>query len=208
MVSTYLQKRKSDMAKFLPDKKLTAYRQQLVVNNVRLVYWHVGKRLKGFHQDVMDDAIAQCMLGLIRAAQLFDKNRKAERTGRPVKFGTYAMHWVRCFFQRWTDHRVKEGMHNVVQMSAMGAASEHHTQWEPACDARLAEDESNDADAVARLLRVLPKRLRLLMRLRFIEGLTLEETGAQMGVTRERVRQLEARAKARLRREHGDRAAG
>jgi RNA polymerase primary sigma factor len=56
---------------------------------------------------------------------------------------------------------------------------------------------------LARALRLLPERLRQVLQLRFgLDGRTprtLEQVGAEIGVTRERVRQLETRALRQLR---------
>jgi RNA polymerase sigma factor (sigma-70 family) len=56
---------------------------------------------------------------------------------------------------------------------------------------------------LARALRLLPTRLRDVLTLRFgLDGRparTLEQVGTEIGVTRERVRQLEARALRELR---------
>jgi len=56
---------------------------------------------------------------------------------------------------------------------------------------------------LARALRLLPERLREVVQLRFgLDGRaprTLEQVGAEIGVTRERVRQLETRALRQLR---------
>lgn len=185
--------------KQLPDKRLTRYRQRLVEDNVRLVYWHVGKRLKGFHPDVVDEAVAQCMLGLIRAAQLFDKRRKADRTGKTVKFGTYAMYWVKCFFQRWTDRRVKEQATGGMQLSCVGRRDDGE-QWEPASRDKGEAEAVTDHDAAARLLKWLTPRQRMVMEMRYFECLTLSQVGDRLGVTRERVRQIEEQAKTKLRR--------
>jgi RNA polymerase sigma factor (sigma-70 family) len=68
-------------------------------------------------------------------------------------------------------------------------------------DAVTGTDLSTD---IARLVATLPPRLATVIRLRFGFGdgepLTREEVAATLGVTRERVRQLEQRALARLRR--------
>jgi len=48
-------------------------------------------------------------------------------------------------------------------------------------------------DAVRKLMLDLPARVERVLRLRWFEGLTLKEAGEDIGVTRERVRQLEAK---------------
>jgi RNA polymerase primary sigma factor len=59
------------------------------------------------------------------------------------------------------------------------------------------------AERLARALHVLPPRDRLVLRLRFGLGTTrpqtLEEIGQRLGLTRERVRQIEHQALQRLR---------
>jgi RNA polymerase primary sigma factor len=69
------------------------------------------------------------------------------------------------------------------------------------CEAACEESEGAE---VIEVLRTLPARLRFIIEARFgISGqspLTLAELGKQLGITRERVRQLEGRAMARLRR--------
>lgn len=54
--------------------------------------------------------------------------------------------------------------------------------------------------AIEKELRELPEREAAIIRKRYFEGLTLKEAGAAMGVTSERVRQLEERALRKLRR--------
>ncbi len=53
------------------------------------------------------------------------------------------------------------------------------------------------AERLKPLLKVLPERTRTIMLLRY-RGMTLEEVGAEVGVSRERVRQIEARALVKL----------
>jgi RNA polymerase primary sigma factor len=49
------------------------------------------------------------------------------------------------------------------------------------------------------------EKMRLILELRYIEGMTLEQVGDIMGVTRERVRQIEAKAIRILRANHDNR---
>lgn len=55
-------------------------------------------------------------------------------------------------------------------------------------------------EAIEKELDAIPEREAAIIRKRYFDGLTLKETGAAMGVTPERVRQLEARAFRALRR--------
>ncbi|HZU00883.1 MAG TPA: sigma-70 family RNA polymerase sigma factor [Ktedonobacteraceae bacterium] len=59
-----------------------------------------------------------------------------------------------------------------------------------------------DRDLWALVDSILSPRLRKVIRLRFQEGLSLEQAGREMNITRERVRQLEAIALRKLRHPH------
>ena len=64
-------------------------------------------------------------------------------------------------------------------------------------------------DAIARLLQPLDEREQQILRMRFgLDGAgeqrTLEDVGAVMGLTRERIRQIEARAMSKLRHPSSD----
>lgn len=78
----------------------------------------------------------------------------------------------------------------------------------PSPEARVLERDL--ADRIERALDVLSEREREILRLRYGIGTgeerTLEEIGRRLSITRERVRQLEARALEKIRR-HADRAA-
>jgi len=56
------------------------------------------------------------------------------------------------------------------------------------------------ADAVRKMMLDLPARVERVLRLRWFEGLTLDEAGEDIGVTKERIRQLEIKGMRILRR--------
>jgi RNA polymerase sigma factor (sigma-70 family) len=57
-------------------------------------------------------------------------------------------------------------------------------------------------DALDRALETLPPAQECVLRARFFEDLTLEEVAGRLGVTRERIRQIEITGLQRLRRRH------
>lgn len=155
-----------------------------------------------------DDIHSAGWEGVVRAAQLFDP-------GRGVPFSSYASQWIRGYVgcacresERW---RARRTGHLVYGDQKGGNEPNAGSMWDvlgvsdptnPAGD----PDEFDRLDAlkarVADVLRFLTPRYRRILELRFgMDGgpaRTLEEVGVILGVTRERVRQLEAMALARV----------
>ena len=84
----------------------------------------------------------------------------------------------------------------------------HEEMFEVTADKRSSEHEQlahqeQTANRVNHLLEALEPRLRQIIRMRAgldnSEGMTLEEIGQQLGITKERVRQLNVRAMNQLR---------
>lgn len=67
------------------------------------------------------------------------------------------------------------------------------------CDVVAESIRSEEASIVRQAIDSLPLREATLIKRRFFEGLTLLEIATLMGITKERVRQLETRAKQKLR---------
>jgi RNA polymerase sigma-32 factor len=160
-----------------------------------------------------EDLEQQAVLGLIRSAETFDP-------GRGVRFNTLARWWVRTFLD---DYIVRNAQ--VVRPSLSGGrgsriagirivsldqpvgGEEGSTLGDVIPDERPLPDEIVaqiiDAEAgasrVAVALAKLSARSRAVVEGRFVEGAKLRTIGDRLGVSSERVRQIEAAALKRLR---------
>ncbi|HZO15832.1 MAG TPA: sigma-70 family RNA polymerase sigma factor [Polyangiaceae bacterium] len=153
-----------------------------------------------------DDLAAEGRLGLLVAAQRFDPHRG-------VRFGRYAAWWVRAMVRR---HALRN--RRIVAPPAARQAAMNTRDAPVATDGGLYDladmtpspEELLEAaerrlileSNVRRAMGKLPDRERAIVSRRLLEDdkVTLESLGRDIGVSRERVRQLEERAKGQLRR--------
>lgn len=167
-----------------------AIRHQLVCANLRLVV-SIAKRKLG-PQDDLFERISDGNLVLFRAVELFDASRGN-------KFSTYATWAIRNQLVRAVQTQHQRQVHfHLNQDEALAGATDPHTQAPESADL----DEQRQA-AVAKLLARLGDRERRILIGRYGLGgsdeQTLTELGQELGITRERVRQIEARAHDKLR---------
>jgi len=166
-----------------------------------------------------EDLLHEGALGLIEAARRFESERE-------IRFVVYAAWWIRKFMnealvrqarqvvlpkRRPVDENGERGFHPLREISL---DAEIGRDGDVPLRDRLADPDDGGAvealiheevgTTVAQALAELDPVERFVIERRF--GLnghrsgTLREVGAQMGVTRERVRQIEIRAKDRIRR--------
>lgn len=170
-----------------------ALKKRLVEANLRLVI-HIVKRCYG-HLTSFFELVSDGNLALLQAVEKFDYRRG-------VKFGTYAAWVIRRRFARVIplEHchqsRFVTGADDLMFVSL--ARSVNHP-------AGVAERELTTVVPrwIEQGLEQLPQREREVIRRRFGIGRrecsqTLKEVGFELGITKERVRQIEARALARL----------
>jgi RNA polymerase primary sigma factor len=188
-------------------------RSRLVEANLRFVVAY-AKRYRG-HGVSFLDLIHEGNLGLIEAARRFDPSRN-------VKFITYAVWWIRESMMHVLSEQVRAVSFPPKLFASLGHGGEDVSLSEPLSgdgqdgpaledvlplDQAPIEDEimrQSDARELSEALRDLNGKERAVVRLRFgledDEPRTLQEIGDQLHLSRERVRQIETVAKAKLRR--------
>jgi len=168
-----------------------AVKNEIIAANLRLVVSiakrHVGP-VENFFELVSDGNIS-----LIRAVEKFD-------FARGNKFSTYASWAIMKNFARTIpdEHRRRDRFR-----------TSHDEMFGTTEDARSDQYEQESAQfqresQIGRILERLDEREQKIIISRFglhsgHEPLTLKEVGAEMGVTKERIRQIEARALSKLR---------
>jgi RNA polymerase primary sigma factor len=152
----------------------------------------IAKKHSG-QSDNFFELVSDGNMSLIRAVEKFD-------FGRGFKFSTYASWAIMKNFAR----SIPDEMHRRERF-----VTGHEDLFELAPDMRSDEHEmlatqERATHSVNRLLEYLEPREREIIRMRaglddHARGMTLEEIGQQFGITKERVRQLNARAMKKLR---------
>ncbi len=200
----------------LPDQ-LELHQQRLVLHNLRLVVWMAMKvRRVGM---TLSDLIQEGTIGLMIAANRWE----AQRGNR---FSTYAFWWIRqtmyramhnqCNLVRWPVHTASRLLRAARDGNEDGLkAGQKPVRFLPCSLTRVSIPrcdvmQAHAADSIARAVRqtithLRPNQQDVIAR-RFAIGRdeeeTLEEIGQSHGLTRERIRQIEAKALKRLSHQH------
>jgi RNA polymerase sigma factor (sigma-70 family) len=169
----------------------TAIKDQLISSNMRLVV-AIAKR-HAAQTDNFFELLSDGNMSLIRAVEKFD-------FGRGNKFSTYASWAIMKNFARSIPEEKRRRERYVTG---------HEDMFDIAPDTRSDEQElvasvEQSKNRVNRLLQYLEPRERQIIQMRaglenYSEGMTLEEIGQQLGITKERVRQLNVRIMNKLR---------
>jgi RNA polymerase primary sigma factor/RNA polymerase sigma factor len=166
-------------------------KNQIVRANLRLVV-SIAKRHVGSHENFFE-LVSDGNMSLIRAAEKFD-------FARGNKFSTYASWAIMKNFARTIPDELKHrDRYRTSHDEMFTATQEPRSDWyeqESAQSQRVSE--------VEKILRRLDEREQKIIIHRFgldhsHEPQTLKQVGEVLGVTKERVRQIEARALSKLR---------
>ncbi len=168
-----------------------ATKNQIVRANLRLVV-SIAKRHVG-PQENFFELVSDGNISLIRAAEKFDY-------GRGFKFSTYASWAIMKNFARSIPNELKQRDRFRTSNDELFAATQENRAD------RLSEElaHENRVSAVRKILNRLDEREQKIIINRFgldytREPCTLKQVGESMGVTKERVRQIESRALDKLR---------
>lgn len=179
-----------DEIESLYDQAVTT-KNQIVRANLRLVV-SIAKRHVG-QGDNFFELVSDGNMSLIRAVEKFDY-------ARGNKFSTYASWAIMKNFARTIpdEHRRKDRFRTSHSEMFYSTEERRSDQYEQESAQTQRERQ------ISKILERLDEREQKIIISRFgldhgHEPLTLKEVGAEMGVTKERVRQIEARALSKLR---------
>jgi RNA polymerase primary sigma factor len=172
-------------------KEALAVKNQIIRANLRLVV-SIAKRHLGATNS-FDELVSDGNMSLIRAVEKFDY-------ARGNKFSTYASWAIMKNYARSIPDEHVQRDRFVTGHDEMFEATADERSNEHAHENQLRQMR----DSIAQILEKLDERERSIIVSRFGldeggEPLTLEEVGNELGVTKERVRQLEVRAMDKLR---------
>lgn len=185
-----------------PALRDTEARNALVEQWLPLVGWVIKKlgfRARHVAGLPLEEAESAGRLGLLRAAELWDETRG-------IRFNTFAAYWIKQHIFRAAEqwrlvhvpcHKLHDKSYRPARCFSLDSNS-NKWNYNPVYEA-LSIPDADRRDEMEVAMRCLRQREREVLKLRFWEGLTLLETGARLGVTRERIRQIEARALEKLR---------
>lgn len=197
-----------------PRRRSIEERNDLVEKNLRLIGYCLSRLHLQGHRDA-DDLFQVGCLELVRMANRFDESRG-------IRFSTYAVKhilrrlrwylWTRCnvsvripqnaSLELLADLRRRFRTRSLPGQDSATKEGKHAADLVADPTAPECEQEAitaRDREVIEQALKWLPKRWATVIRGRYLEGKTVKELAADLGVTRARYHQIVNDAMARLR---------
>lgn len=176
-------------------------KNELIRRNMRLVV-HLAKKSTTYAVNAtFDDLVSDGNIALMRSVELFDVDRG-------FKFSTYAMTAIKQIFIRNNQSRIQ--LYN--RETLVDGDILHRLKVDPTNQYEESDDQNIVKNAIDMLYRTMslylsPREVKILtMRYglrseeseKYPDFLTLQQVGDMLGITKERVRQIETRALQKL----------
>lgn len=176
-------------------RRRVAIRNEIAARNIGLIHFVIKRFFPAiWNSQERDIAVSDASLGLLRAIDLFEPNRG-------FRFSTYATRAIFTNTVRWAKQRSKH--FGDGQLSAIVSSATDGSFNDLVADARSSDPASAiglSIDAMNHAIENLgDSNMQAVITMRFYQNMTLQQTGECMGLTKERVRQIEEKALHRLR---------
>lgn len=185
--------------------RLNGKQQQLAADNVPLARWLAN--IFSLKTDIdFDECLGEALIGLCNAARLFNPNFLVKGSNSPVRFSTYATWAIRSRLVRLLEVERRRPDDKAM---GLAAGSVGKKQWgEPRKGEAFVDPpapESNEPDRqeveeeVNNALSACNPRQAAILRWKYLNDMTLAEISKKIGLSRERVRQIQSAGLSRAR---------
>ena len=195
--------REEELALFRRYRKGDSEAHELLVRSVTPMVMRLAmKYCRQYFWNDLEGAESAALEGVLRAIEKFDPKRG-------TRLITYAGWWTRSFLNKHhhedrtirVPHAYKQGPYSEAGERARTVlALDEYSAQNLEQPQRKGDFSELQLEALEQALLSLPEKLRWVLRERFWAQRTLWDVGMELGVTRERVRQLEVEGIQELRR--------
>ena len=187
--------------------RLTTEQQRLAADNMPLARWHANVFSLKTQFD-FDDCLGEALIGLCNAARLFNPNFLVKGSDTPVRFSTYATWAIRSRLARMLEVERRRPDDKALGLAAGSVGHDGYGKTrrgeafvDPPAPQEVPKVEMDEVRKDLRLaLSGCSYRQARVLHWKFVDGMNLAQIGERLGLSRERVRQIQVAALSRVRR--------